>query len=46
MAHMFKHESNAIRLLKHKEFLEGLERTLDLCDDVGNVLSTIVIKNS
>lgn len=46
IAHMFKHESNAITLLKHKEFLEGLERTLDLCDDVGNVLSTIVIKNS
>lgn len=46
MAQMFKHESNAIKLLKHKEFLEGLERTLDLCDDVGNVLTTIVIKNS
>jgi uncharacterized protein Yka (UPF0111/DUF47 family) len=45
-ADMFKNEPNAIRLLKHKEFLEGLERTLDLCDDVGNVLSTIVIKNS
>jgi uncharacterized protein Yka (UPF0111/DUF47 family) len=45
-AHMFKHETDAIKLLKHKEFLEGLERTLDLCDDVGNVLSTIVIKNS
>lgn len=46
IAQMFQHESNAITLLKHKEFLEGLERTLDLCDDVGNVLSTIVIKNS
>jgi len=45
-ADMFKNEPNAIRLLKHKEFLEGLERTLDLCDDVGNVLSTIVIKNT
>jgi hypothetical protein len=45
-AQMFKTESNAITLLKNKEFLEGLERTLDLCDDVGNVLSTIVIKNS
>lgn len=43
---MFKTESNPITLLKNKEFLEGLERTLDLCDDVGNVLSTIVIKNS
>jgi len=46
MARMFKNETNAIKLLKHKEFLEGLERTLDLCDDVGNALSTIVIKNS
>lgn len=46
IANMFKGQSDAITLLKHKEFLEGLERTLDLCDDVGNVLSTIVIKNS
>lgn len=46
IAAMFKGETDAIRLLKHKEFLEGLESGLDLCDDVGNVLSTIVIKNS
>lgn len=46
IASMFKHETDAIRLLKNKEFLEGLERSLDLCDDVGNVLSSIVIKNS
>jgi uncharacterized protein Yka (UPF0111/DUF47 family) len=43
---MFKTETDAIRLLKNKEFLEGLEGTIDLCDDVGNVLSSIVIKNS
>lgn len=42
---MFKTEKDAIRLLKHKEFLEGLERTLDKCDDVANVLENIVIKN-
>jgi predicted phosphate transport protein (TIGR00153 family) len=46
IAGMFKNETDAIRLLKNKEFLEGLEAGLDLCDDVGNVLSTIVIKNS
>ena len=46
IASMFKHETDAIRLLKNKEFLEGLEESLDLCDDVGNVLSSIVIKNS
>ena len=46
MAAMFKHETNAIRLVKHKEFLEGLEEALDLCDDVGTVVSGVVIKNS
>lgn len=46
IAEMFKIETDAIRLLKHKEFLEGLERSLDLCDDISNALSTIVIKNS
>ncbi len=46
IASMFKNEKDAVRLLTHKEFLEGLESTLDLCDDVGNVLSSIVIKNS
>lgn len=43
---LFKLEKDAIRLLKHKEFLEGLEKTLDACDDVGNALDTIVIKNA
>jgi uncharacterized protein len=43
---MFKNERDAIRLIKHREFLEGLEETLDICDDVGNALDTIVIKNA
>ena len=43
---MFKVETDAIRLLKHKEFLEGLERTLDVCDRVGTALDTILIKNA
>jgi uncharacterized protein Yka (UPF0111/DUF47 family) len=43
---MFKTERDAIRLLKHKEFLEGLEYTLDVCDDVANALETVVIKNA
>jgi uncharacterized protein Yka (UPF0111/DUF47 family) len=43
---LFKNEKNAIRLIQHKEFLEGLERTLDGCDHVGTALKTIVIKNA
>jgi uncharacterized protein len=46
LARMFRTETDAIRLIKHKEFLEGLEETLDACDDVGSALLTIVIKNA
>lgn len=43
---MFKIEKDAVLLLKNKEFLEGLERTLDACDDVANSLETLVIKHA
>jgi hypothetical protein len=43
---LFRDEKNAIRLIQHKEFLEGLERALDGCDHVGTALKTIVIKNA
>lgn len=46
IASMYATEKDAIRLLKHKEFLEALELTLDACDDVGNALETLVIKNA
>jgi uncharacterized protein Yka (UPF0111/DUF47 family) len=46
LAAMFRTETDAIRLIKHKEFLEGLERTLDACEDVSGALRTIVIKNA
>lgn len=43
---LFREEKNAVRLIQHKEFLEGLERALDACDHVGTALTTIVIKNA
>jgi len=46
IADMFKNEKDAIRLIKHKEFLEGMEYTLDVCDDVANALENVVIKNA
>lgn len=46
ISELFREEKDAIQLIKHKEFLEGLERTLDACDDMGNALETIVIKNT
>jgi uncharacterized protein Yka (UPF0111/DUF47 family) len=46
VAALFQSETDAIRLIKHKEFLEGLQHTLDACDDVGSALLTIVVKNA
>lgn len=43
---LFRDEKNAVRLIQHKEFLEGLERALDACDHVGTAIRTIVIKNA
>lgn len=42
---LFAHEQNAIQLIKHKEFLEGLEEAVDQCSRVGTVLEAIVIKH-
>ncbi len=42
---LFRDEKNAVRLIQHKEFLEGLEQALDACDHTGHALSAIVIKN-
>ena len=46
LTELYRTETDAIRLIKHKEFLVGLEDTLDVCNDVGRALETIVIKNA
>lgn len=43
---MFRDYKDAIHLIKHKEFLEGLEYTLDVLDDVACAIENIVIKNA
>lgn len=45
-AQMFRTESDAIHLLKHKEFLEGLEHILHSCKQVGLSIENVVIKNA
>lgn len=42
---LFTHEKDAIQLIKHKEFLEGLEDAVDRCADVATVLEAVLIKN-
>ncbi len=43
---MFAQEKDAIRLIKHKEFLEGLERSVDECAHVATYLEAVLIKNA
>ncbi|MFZ5478724.1 MAG: DUF47 domain-containing protein [Myxococcota bacterium] len=42
---LFAHERDAIQLIKHKEFLEGLEDAIDRCASVATVLEAICIKH-
>jgi uncharacterized protein len=43
---LFAKETNPITLLKMKELYAKMERTIDKCEDVSNVLEAIVLKNA
>ena len=43
---LFSQETNPITLLKMKELYAKMERTIDKCEDVSNVLEAIVLKNA
>jgi len=43
---LFQNETDAVRLLKYKEVYESLESATDRCEDVADILQTIVVKNS
>ncbi|SEA65899.1 DUF47 domain-containing protein [Pedobacter hartonius] len=46
IAYLFEVETDAIELIKQKEILQSLEMATDKCDDVANVLESILIKNA
>lgn len=46
IARLFSEETNAIEMIKKKEILSVLEAATDKCEDVANVLETILVKNS
>ncbi|MCX2478125.1 DUF47 family protein [Pedobacter sp. MC2016-15] len=46
IAYLFESETDAIELIKQKEILQSLEMATDKCDDVANVLESILIKNA
>lgn len=43
---LFDEEKNPIDLLKWKEIYETLEKATDKCEDVANILESVVVKNA
>jgi predicted phosphate transport protein (TIGR00153 family) len=46
VADLFQEETDPIALIKQKEIYEFLEDTTDRCEDVTDVLQSVVVKNS
>jgi len=46
VADLFLYETDAIKLIKYKEVLANLETATDMCEDVANILETILVKNA
>ena len=45
MVDLFEHEKDAIELIKWKEIFERIEESLDVCEDVSNIVEGIVLKH-
>ena len=45
IAELFEHERDPIQIIKLKEIYVGLETATDKCEDVANVLETLLIKH-
>jgi len=46
VARLFEDEKNAIEIIKIKEVLSALETATDKCEDVANVLESVIVKNT
>lgn len=46
VADLFEYEKDAINLIKNKEVLSAMEDATDKCEDVANVLESILVKNA
>jgi hypothetical protein len=44
LAKLFQEETDAIELIRKKDVLAALEKAVDRCDDVADILSSVIIK--
>lgn len=46
IGNLFENETDAMMVLKWKEIFEGVETCLDISEDVGNIIESILVKNA
>jgi predicted phosphate transport protein (TIGR00153 family) len=46
LGRLFEEEKDPIKVIKWKEVYENLENASDICEDVANILESIVLKNA
>lgn len=46
MKDLYLTETNPVELMKWKEIYDKMEDTLDVCEEVANLLEAMAIKNS
>ena len=44
LSEIFDTETNAISLIKKRDVLNSLEKAMDRCEDVADILNTILVK--
>lgn len=44
LARLFREERDAIELIKKKDVIAALEKAVDRCDDVSDIISSVIIK--
>jgi predicted phosphate transport protein (TIGR00153 family) len=46
IARLFEEEGNPIEIIKWKEIFEVIETAVDKCEDVSNVIESVILKNA
>jgi len=46
IAQLFEEEKNPVEIIKWKEIIEAIETSIDKCEDVANVIETIILKQA
>jgi len=44
LAKLFQEEKDAIELIKKKDIFDALEKAVDRCDDVADIISSVIVK--